>query len=156
MAIAPTLRTYLEEKHIEYDVIAHEPTMSSMSTAKACPVSGGSVVKGVVLRLRDGYLLAVLPASHRLRLADLKMRYGEDFDFATEHELAQLFPDCTLGAVPAVGECYGLDLVVEDSIREPAGVYFEGGDHTTVVHMSQGQFARLVGDAPRAHFGDPD
>ena len=156
MTIAPTLQTHLEHKRVEYDLIAHEPTMSSMSTADACRVSGGCVVKGVVLRRRNGYVLAALPASHRIRLADLKMQFGEDFDLATEHELTQLFPDCTLGAIPPVGECYGLDVIVEDSIREPAEIYFEGGDHATLVHMSQAQFARLTGEAPYAHFGDRD
>jgi hypothetical protein len=29
-------------------------------------------------------------------------------------------------------------------------VYFEGGDHTTLVHVSQSQFAQLTGHAPRA------
>ena len=33
MAIAPTFQRYLDQ-HVTYDVIAHEPTMSSMRTAQ--------------------------------------------------------------------------------------------------------------------------
>ena len=152
MVIAPTLQAYLEQKQIGYDLVGHKPTRSSKSTAEACHVAGDCVAKGVVLRLPEGYVLAILPASHRIRLTDLEAQFGEDCDFASELELASLFPDCALGAVPPVGECYGLDLVVEDSIRGRAEIYFEGGDHTTLVHMRQAQFAQLIGDAPHAHF----
>jgi Ala-tRNA(Pro) deacylase len=71
---------------------------------------------------------------------------------ATEQELDQLFEDCAQGAIPAIGECYGLDVIVEASICDPPDVYFEGGDHTTLVRISQAQFAQLSENARFAHF----
>ena len=70
MAIAPTLRKHLD-RNVVYEVIAHEPTMSSTRTAQACHVSGDCLAKGIVLRRDGGYLLAVVPASHHIRLPDL-------------------------------------------------------------------------------------
>ena len=64
MAIAPTFQRYLD-RHVSYDVIAHEPTMSSISTAQVCHIPGDCLAKGVVLRDDSGYMLAVLPATHR-------------------------------------------------------------------------------------------
>jgi Ala-tRNA(Pro) deacylase len=154
MTIAPTLLKHLAQKQIEYDLVPHAPTSSSMPTAEACHIPGERLAKAVALRTRDRYVLAILPASYRLRRADIKAQLGEDFDLATEHELDQLFKDCAHGAVPPVGECYGLDVVVEDSLREQPEVYLEGGDHATLVHMSQAQFARLTGEAPHGHFGE--
>lgn len=153
MAIAPTLEKCLARKHIDYDLVPHPSAVASVPTATVCHVPADLLAKGVVLRTRDGYVLAVLPASHRIRQADLKVQLGENFALATEHELDQLFRDCAHGAVPPVGECYGLDMVVEDSIRELPDIYFEGGDHTTVVHMSRAQFAKLTADAPHGCFG---
>jgi Ala-tRNA(Pro) deacylase len=152
MTVALTIQTYLERQSVDYDLVEHRPTGSSMSTARVCHIPASSLAKGVVLRGRDGYLLAVLPASRRLRLEALKAVYGEELTLATEHELDQLIPDCTHGAVPAIGECYGLDVVVEDRVRERAEVYFEGGDHATLVHMSHAHFARLMREAPHGHF----
>ena len=143
MAIAPTFQKYLATKHAVYDVVAHEPTKSSMRTAEACRVSGDSVAKAVVLRDEYGYVLAVLPASHHIRLQDLRMQLGLDVDLAAEYEIEELFDDCAPGAVPPVGECYGLDMVVDDSIEEQPEVYLEAGDHATLVHMSHAQFACL-------------
>lgn len=152
MTIALTLQAYLERKCVEYDLVAHRSTTSSISTARASHIPAGSLAKAVVLRGRDDYLLAVLPASRRLQLADLKAVFGEKFALATELELDQLIPDCTHGAVPAIGECYGLDVIIEDKILQQPEVYFEGGDHATLVHMRQTQFARLTGEARHGRF----
>jgi Ala-tRNA(Pro) deacylase len=155
MSIAPTLQLYLDRKHVQYDLVAHAATMASMPTADACHIPADRLVKGVVLRTRESYVLAILPASRHIHHTGVKERLGEEFALATERELDQLFEDCAHGAIPPIGECYGLDVLVDDSIREQPDIYFEGGDHTTVVHMSQAQFARLTGDAPHGHFGVP-
>jgi Ala-tRNA(Pro) deacylase len=152
MSIAPTLQRYLASQHIDYDLVAHQATLSSMHTAGACQIPADRLAKGVVLRTGEGYVLAVLPACHRLRRSDLTGRFGKACALATEHELDQLFPDCVHGAVPAIGECYGLDVIVEDRMRDAPEVYFEAGDHATLVHLSQMQFARLTAHAPHGHF----
>ena len=75
---------------------------------------------------------------------------------ADEGEIKRLFPDCALGAVPPVGECYGLDVIVDDSIQERPEIYLEGGDHMTLVHMNQAQFARLMAEARHGRFSAHD
>ena len=152
MAIAPTLQKYLTDHHIKYDVIAHQPTMSSMRTAEACRISGDYLAKGVVLRDRSGYILAILPASHQIHLSDLRTQLGDHVDLATEQEIEQLFRDCDRGAVPPVGECYGLDVIVDASIAEQPEIYFEAGDHATLVHIGQAEFARLTAQARHGRF----
>jgi len=152
MSIAASLQNYLARKHIEYDLVSHPLTMASLSTARASHVPPNCLAKGVILRTDDSYIVAVLPASDRISWADLKSQLGENFALASEMELDQLFEDCVRGAIPPVGECYGLDAVVEDSIRDQPDIYFEGGDHTTLVHMSQAQFARLTGNARHGRF----
>ena len=57
---------------------------------------------------------------------------------------------------PPVGECYGLDTVVDDSIEEQPEVYLEGGDHATLVHMSHAQFAALTATARHSCFSVHD
>jgi Ala-tRNA(Pro) deacylase len=37
--------------------------------------------------------------------------------------------------VPAVGKCYGLDLIVDDSINAQPDIYMEAGDHQTLLHL---------------------
>jgi Ala-tRNA(Pro) deacylase len=155
MTIAPTLQRHLDST-VSYDVIMHDPTMSSSRTAQACHVSGNRLAKAIVLRRNGGYLLAVLPASHHIVLPELQEQLGDDVDLAEESEIRTLFPDCALGAVPAVGECYDLDVIVDDSIGVPPDVYLEGGDHITLVHLDHAQFARLMAEARHARFSVHD
>ena len=94
MAIAPTFQKYLDQ-HVIYDVIAHEPTMSSLRTAQASHIPGDCLAKAVVLRDDNGYMLAVLPATHHgRRMRDLRLQFGKDVDLASEREIDQLFHDC--------------------------------------------------------------
>ena len=152
MSIAATLQKHLSRKHIVYDVVSHSPTMASVLSADACFVSPDRVAKGVVVRTGDRYVLAVLPASRRISRTELKMELGENFALASENDLELLFEDCVAGAVPPVGEAYGLDAVVEPSISGQRDLYFEGGDHATLVHVTQTQFAKLIGGAAHARF----
>jgi Ala-tRNA(Pro) deacylase len=156
MSIAPTLHRYLTAENIEYEEIPHDFTMTSTRTAEACHISGDCLAKAVVLRHDGGYMLAIVPASHHLKLPDLKARLGEDLEMAKETEINRLFADCAHGAVPAIGRCYGLDLIVDDSIEAQPDVYIEAGDHETLLHLSHAQFARLTANAPRWRFSAHD
>jgi len=147
MSIAPTLQKYLAAENIQYKEIQHELSMSSTRTAEACHISGDRLAKGIVLR-RDGeYVLAVVPASHRLRLSDLRTTLGDSVQMADESEINQLFRDCARGAVPAIGKCYGLDIIVDDSIETQPEIYMEAGDHETLLHLTHARFARLTANA---------
>jgi hypothetical protein len=90
MSIAPTLQRYLTAEKIPYGVIPHDPTMSSARTAEACRISEDCLAKAIVLRRDAGYMLAVLPASHHLRLSDLKNQLGDNVEMAKESEIPGL------------------------------------------------------------------
>jgi len=156
MPIAPTLHKYLAAEHIQYDEIPHAYTMTTARAAQACHVPGDRVAKAILLRRNGGYMLAVLPASHHLRMTELRERLGDDVDMASEGEISGLFADCATGAVPAAGKCYGLDSIVEESIQKQPDVYMEAGDHETLLHMSRAQFARLTADAMHGRFSMHD
>ncbi len=151
MSLAPTLARYLDQT-VTYDILCHEPTMSSMRTAEACHIPGDCLAKAVLLRYNDAYLLAVLPASHHIDLLELREAIGEDVNMARESEIDELFGDCVHGAVPPVGDCYDIDVLVDESIDSQPEIYFEGGDHATLVHVSKAQFAQLTANARHDRF----
>ena len=101
-----------------------------------------------------GFMLAVLPASHHLRLSDLRDQLGDNVEMAEETEIDPLFQDCAHGAVPPLGHCYALPLIVDDSIEAQPEIYMEAGDHETLLHMSHAQFARLMENARHGRFSE--
>ena len=46
--------------------------------------------------------------------------------------------------------------IMRASICNQPDVYFEGGDHATLVHVSQAQFAELTAAAPHIRFAAGD
>jgi Ala-tRNA(Pro) deacylase len=130
--------------------------MSSTRTAQACHVPGDRLAKGIVLKRDGGYVLAVMSASHHLDLSRLQTRFGSDVAMANETEIKRLFVDCASGAVPAIGACYGLNAIIDDSIDQQPEIYMEAGDHQTLLHLSGLQFARLTANAMHGRFSVHD
>jgi Ala-tRNA(Pro) deacylase len=138
-------------------VVDHPLTGSASETAQSAHISGNRMAKAVVLRDRgDGYLLAVVPATHHLSLEMMQAWLGRSVALASEQEIGKLFPDCDLGAIPPVGGAYGLDMVLDDSLTGLDEVFFEGGDHRTLVKVGGEQFRRLMSGARHGRFSTHD
>lgn len=144
MAISNSLKDHLRSRGIPYETVLHSHTATSLQTAQAAHVSGEFVAKGVVLAEEDTYLLAVVPATHRLQFGWIHQHLGHHAGLATEDEVAGLFEDCEVGAVPACGEPFGLKMIVEEKLLELPAVCFESGDHEQLLRMSGEAFRELV------------
>ncbi len=77
----------------------------------------------------------------------LEEEIGEPITFASEQELPDIFPDCELGAVPAIGPAYGLETIIDTRLRTQPDIYFEAGDHEELAHISEPQFETLLAEA---------
>jgi len=150
MAIAITLKQYLAKKGVNYELVAHPPTPTSLAAAHAAQVPDDRVAKSVILEDERGFLMAVVPASHRVEFGALHHALHRNFDLATEQEVVALFQDCEIGAIPAVGTAYGVPVIVDDSLTERPDIYFEAGDHRELIHMDTRQFKKLL---PRVKHG---
>ncbi len=156
MGMAITLQQYMDLHEVDYDVLMHKPTMTSSHTAQSSHISGDCLAKGVVLKHEDGYILAVLPASHHLHLGTLQRMLDRPVGLATEAEITRLFDDCAEGAIPCVGAAYGLKTMIDESLDGQTDLYFEGGDHESLVHVTDDQFRILMADAESGRFSDHD
>jgi len=156
MTISTTIQTYLDDLGIDYALLLHDHTETSSMTAETSRVPGSRLVKAVIISDGERYMMAALPASHHLRLNELQDLLGREVELVPEEEFAALFTDCEVGAVPALGMAYGLEVIVEDSLIKSGDLYFESGDHETLVHMKAEAFEGLVSDALHGHFSRHD
>ena len=152
MAIAITLREFLDGHHLPYDAMLHQRTATSRQNAVAARQPGERVAKALLLKDEGSYLLAVLPADRRLHFGQLHRALNRRIGLATEAEVAEVFSDCAVGAVPPTGLLYDIDTLVDDTLLEQAEVYFEAGDHEQLIHMTQADFRKLLGDATHGRF----
>jgi len=156
MAIAARLKWYLDANGVEYEVIPHPHTSSSHETATVAHVSEDQLAKSVVLEDAEGYVLAVLPASRRVSIGELRDQLNRTVELAGEGELAELFDDCETGAIPPLGAAYGIPSVVDDALLEASEIYFEAGDHEDLVHMRGEEFLGLLSSSRHGRFSRPD
>jgi len=155
MAIAKRLKWYLDTHHVQYELIHHAHTQTSLGAAKAAHVAGGKMVKCVLMEDERGYVLAVVPASCQIVMRGIRDELGRELELASEAELADVFSDCELGAIPPVGDAYGIPTVVDDSLLRLPDLYLEGGDHEELVHVNGAAFRALFSEAAHGRFARP-
>jgi Ala-tRNA(Pro) deacylase len=156
MTIAARVQHYLDDCGVDYEILEHARTMTSMRTAEAGHISGERLAKAVLLKRDDGYCMAVLPASCHLRLGEVQDCLQQPVGLATEAEVGQMFADCEFGAIPPVGSAYGLEMIIDDSLAAQPDIYFEGGDHTSLIHVNATAFELLTTDARHGRFSRHD
>ena len=147
MTMASKIRNHLDRRGVRYDVEHHPHTWNSMHTAQEAHVSGEHLAKGVLFKDDSGYVLAVVPATHYVRVNHLDSELGRDLNMAMEDDLEDVFSDCERGAVPALGAAYDLDTVVDMSLCGLRDIYFEAGDHEELIHLAGEDFEELMEDA---------
>lgn len=148
MAMSLTLQKFLAQHGIAYEVLPHPYTVTSMNTASSARVPGDKLAKPVILEDEQGYIMAVIPANRHVKIGEIRHMLKRNIGLATESELQQLFPDCDLGAVPPIGQAYGMETIVDDSLIQAGDIYFEAGDHEDVIHIKGAAFRRLMKHVP--------
>jgi Ala-tRNA(Pro) deacylase len=155
MGMATTLKHYLDRLELDYELVDHPYASTSMDIAREAHIPPEKIVKCVMLEDEGGYVMAVCPASSRIKLGTLYREINRRLEFASEHELAELLSDCVLGAVPPIGEVYDIDMVIDEELLTESDVYFEAGDHEELIHMGAEAFDSLMRNAERASFALP-
>ena len=140
------VQRFLNEHHVPFDILTHEPTYDAQHMAQAVHVPGREVAKTVLLRANHGYkyLVAVLPATSMIDFAKASRNLGDtELALATELEMADVCPDCEIGALPPFGSHYGLNTVVDESLAADETIVFEGNAHTEAIRMKFADFCDL-------------
>src|SRR5262245_40765592 len=117
MAILANLQRLLDGQCVPYEVHTHRTAMTAAELAVADHVPPSEVAKTVGLRSGDHVLISVLPPTRQLDLERLRALADDPgLGLAKEGDLGDLFPTCELGAIPPIGDLWGLPVWVDDSL----------------------------------------
>ena len=152
MTIARKLNKFLADNDIQFETVTHVLTGSSSMSAEVASVSGDDLAKAVVFHDDEGYVVAVVPSTHRVEVHTLEKLLDRDLSLVTEQELDVLFADCEIGAVPPVGPAYGLPVVLDESLKGHDRMHFEAADHRTLISVNSQNFAKLMDTATVGSF----
>jgi len=154
--MAATVKSYLEGRGVAYEVINHPATGSSHETAEAAHVDDAHIAKAVILRDRVGFLMAVVPGNTWVKLSAVTQELDREMVLAEEKDAAGHFPDCDPGAIPPLGPAYGMESLMDESLISLGFVYFESGDHRTLIRVKGRDFPKLLSGVRRGRFCHED
>ena len=135
---------YLTRMQVRYSHSVHPRAQTARETAIAERVPAHEFAKTVVYYGDNGFGIAVVPADEFVNLARVARNLGLAYiRLASEVELAELFPDCELGAMPPFGDACEMPVIVDPTITADY-IAFTIGTHRDVVRMSFADFERIA------------
>lgn len=139
------LNELLQREKVRYAMDEHPETNTAIGLAVAEEVSGHQVIKPVVVEADGTLVMCALPADRRLDMSALRAVLGTGrIRLISEDELADVCPDCELGAEPPIGRLFGMETLMDESLLPERMVIFQAGTHHTAVRMSVDEFHRIA------------
>jgi Ala-tRNA(Pro) deacylase len=139
------LENYLRSEGVQFEELRHPVAYTAQEVAAVEHVSGRYVAK-VVMAIASGKpVMLVLPANMRVDLDKARDSLGlADLRLATEQEFAGIFADCEVGAMPPMGNLYGVPVYVDKALTGDPEIVFQAGTHTDTIKVRYRDFERLA------------
>jgi Ala-tRNA(Pro) deacylase len=145
MSALERVRALLDEEGLSYEVVKHREEFTAREEADASGLPPTQWAKSLAVLLDGRPALAVLPADRRLDLDELREVAGAGkAELVGEDALADLYPDCDVGALPPFGRLYGQPTYVDTFLRKVDRVGFHAGTHTEALLMDYPEFERVA------------
>jgi Ala-tRNA(Pro) deacylase len=131
---------HLESCGIAFRLSSHAPTLTSADAARERGVDISTGAKSLVVKHKDRLAVFVVPADRQL---DWKKAKAVGFKGARFADPDELFAatGLTKGAVPPVGNVFGLAVFLDHRLTDLPVVYFNAGSLTDSVEMSGADLA---------------
>lgn len=148
----------LKRERVPYLTLRHPPAFTAPELSAVAHIPGRRLAK-VVICIADGRpLQAVVPAHYSVDLDALRhLARATSVRLAHEDEIAALYPEFEVGAMPPFGMMHGHPVFVERCFVGEPEMVFNAGTHTDSLCMHYGDFAEIVrpvvgsfGTPPRA------
>lgn len=139
------VKEFFDNQGIDYEIIFHRPSDTAQATASASHIPAGKLAKTVIAMVDGDMHMVVVLATQRLDLMALKAAAGaRSVVLACEADFRDHFPGCEPGAMPPLGNLYGLPVWVDQEVAVNPQIVFNAGSHTELVRLAYTDFARLV------------
>ncbi|MGH3326071.1 MAG: aminoacyl-tRNA deacylase, partial [Streptomyces sp.] len=114
MALLACLAEVLKRERMPYVTFRHPPAYTALEQAAVSHVPGRCSAKVVICFADEQPVQAVVPAHYLVDLERLRVMAGAStIRLAHEDEIARLYPEFEVGAMPPFGMMYGHRVFVE-------------------------------------------
>ncbi len=133
----------LQEHHVEFTVLEHEPVYTSEEAARVRGTKLASGAKALICKVDRDFAMFVMPADRRL--ANRKVRNAlksRSLRFASRDEVLDrtgLQP----GSIPPFGSLFGLPTYCDEGLAGEVTINFNAGDHARSISMLYTDFEQV-------------
>ena len=144
MALPACVVEVLKRERVPYVTIRHPPAYTAPELSAVAHIPGRRSAKVVICIADDQPVQVVIPAHYRVDLEALRQVVGAaSLRLAREDEIAALYPEFEVGAMPPFG-IHGHRVVVERCFVGEPEMVFNAGTHTDSLCMHYNDFADIV------------
>ena len=148
MSTSITVRRYLDTQDVPYSVVSN--SIESESRRKGDDlgdIPASCVARAMILKDVSGSVMAVIPVTHSLNLDALNRQLHRKLKPADVLDYQSVFADCSPGVLPALGEAYGFETVIDDSLLNQDFVYVASGNEGELIRMTGQDFQAIHSNA---------
>lgn len=143
--IPTSVRTFLDEHGVAYEVIDHPRDFTAQETAHHTHTPGRAFAKTVIIWIDGTYAMTVISAGHHIDLEQLAWALdAHTVKLAIEEEVRELASDCEVGSMPPFGKLYNIPVYISTDLAANKEITFNAGSHTSAIRMRYDDFIRLV------------
>lgn len=136
---------FLKHARVPFTAFQHAEAFSAQKQAAKSHVPGRTWAKTVICFADDEPIAAIVPAHLMVDLEQVRvLARAVTLRLAREQELAEICPDCELGAVSPFTSRWGMRVFVDHSFVGEPEMVFSAGTHTDAIRMHYGDFSDLT------------
>jgi len=136
---------FLKSNKVKFALRHHPARYTAQEVAAAEHITGEEVAKVVILKAEGCHAMCILPATCAVDMKKAKKALGVGkVQLAGEDEIAGIFPDCEVGAMPPFGAEYDLQTYVDQRLAEDEKILIPAGTHEDSVLLAWEDYKRLA------------
>ena len=144
MAIAKPLEKFLKGKKVKYEVIPHKTVFTVYDLAQTLKLKLDQVVKSLLIKVDQKYVLVVMPAHYRLDFIKLKkLLKAKKVDIAREKDMQTKF-NVKPGSMTPFGPVHKVEVVADKSLGKLKEALFSAGSFTDSVRLKTKDYLQTV------------
>lgn len=143
--VTDRLRSVLDQHQVPYEVVRHARDYTAQRAAQDTHTPGMEFAKVVFVRADGRFVMAVLPAHHRVNLGEMRQALrARDVRLATEDETRRLCPDAEVGAAPPFGMLFDVPVYVSSWMTGDEKITFNAGSHEEAMRINFSDYMKIV------------
>ena len=153
MSIPKKVLNFLEKERAKHEAVKHKTVYTAFDRAATLKVPEKIVGKTLVMRVDKKVALVLIPANKNLDISKLgKTAKAKKINFIKEAWIKKNLKGVKIGAIPPLGNLWGLPTFIDKSLVSLPKIILNSGDYSLSIKLKGTALRKLIPDAIIGNF----